>query len=96
MKVGKGSWLGIGSIVSNNINIASGMQSGCWSVVVKDITKPGIYVGVPVREYLMMKVLVLANFGMGLYNFRKELLEELIKQNMKFIFLYHMMNMYLC
>lgn len=28
-----------------------------------------------------MKILVLANFGMGLYNFRKELLEELIKQN---------------
>lgn len=28
-----------------------------------------------------MKVLVLANFGMGLYNFRKELLKELIKQN---------------
>lgn len=28
-----------------------------------------------------MKILVLANFGMGLYNFRKELLEELISQN---------------
>lgn len=28
-----------------------------------------------------MKVLILANFGMGLYNFRKELLEELIDQN---------------
>lgn len=28
-----------------------------------------------------MKILLLANFGMGLYNFRKELLEELIKQN---------------
>ncbi|MDR6121917.1 glycosyltransferase involved in cell wall biosynthesis [Bacillus sp. SLBN-46] len=28
-----------------------------------------------------MKILVLANFGMGLYNFRKELLAELIKQN---------------
>lgn len=28
-----------------------------------------------------MKILVLANFGMGLYNFRKELLEELIKKN---------------
>ncbi|MEK4129098.1 glycosyltransferase family 4 protein [Solibacillus sp. FSL W8-0474] len=27
-----------------------------------------------------MKILVLANFGMGLYNFRKELLEELIRQ----------------
>ncbi|WLR44322.1 glycosyltransferase family 4 protein [Bacillus carboniphilus] len=29
----------------------------------------------------MMKILVLANFGMGLYNFRKELLEKLIEQN---------------
>lgn len=28
-----------------------------------------------------MKILVLANFGMGLYNFRKELLEEIINQN---------------
>jgi len=28
-----------------------------------------------------MKVLVLANFGLGLYNFRKELLEKLIEQN---------------
>lgn len=28
-----------------------------------------------------MKILVLANFGMGLYNFRKELLKELINQN---------------
>lgn len=28
-----------------------------------------------------MKILVLANFGMGLYNFRKELLVELINQN---------------
>ena len=28
-----------------------------------------------------MRILVLANFGMGLYKFRKELLEELIKKN---------------
>lgn len=28
-----------------------------------------------------MKVLILANFGMGLYKFRKELIEELLKQN---------------
>lgn len=28
-----------------------------------------------------MKLLVLANFGMGLYNFRRELLEKLIEQN---------------
>lgn len=30
-----------------------------------------------------MKILVLANFGLGLFNFRKELLEELIKQGNK-------------
>lgn len=28
-----------------------------------------------------MRILVLANFGMGLYNFRKELLEKLVQQN---------------
>lgn len=28
-----------------------------------------------------MRVLILANFGMGLYKFRRELVEELIKRN---------------
>jgi glycosyltransferase involved in cell wall biosynthesis len=32
------------------------------------------------RESKSMKILVLANFGLGLYNFRKELLKELINQ----------------
>lgn len=50
VKVGKLSWLGIGSVVSNNVNITSGCQVGAGSVVVKDITEPGIYVGVPVRR----------------------------------------------
>lgn len=30
-----------------------------------------------------MRILVLANFGMGLYNFRKELLEELVNQDVE-------------
>ena len=50
VKVGKGSWLGIGSVVSNNINICSGCQIGAGAVVVKDITESGTYVGVPVRR----------------------------------------------
>lgn len=50
VKVGQLSWLGIGSIVSNNVNITSGCQVGAGSVVVKDITEPGVYVGVPVRR----------------------------------------------
>lgn len=50
VKVGKGSWLGIGSVVSNNINICSRCKIGAGAVVVKDITESGTYVGVPVRR----------------------------------------------
>ena len=50
VKVGKGSWLGIGSVVSNNINICSGCKIGAGAVGVKDITESGTYVGVPVRR----------------------------------------------
>jgi len=50
VRVGKESWLGIGSVVSNNLNICSGCKVGAGAVVVKDITEPGTYVGVPVRS----------------------------------------------
>lgn len=50
VKVGRKSWLGIGSVVSNNLSIASGCIFGAGAVVVKDITEPGTYVGVPVRR----------------------------------------------
>lgn len=50
VKVGRGSWLGIGSIVSNNVNIISDSKIGAGAVVVRDITEPGTYVGVPVRR----------------------------------------------
>lgn len=50
VKIGKGSWLGIGSVVSNNVNITSGCKVGAGSVVTKDITESGTYVGVPVRR----------------------------------------------
>lgn len=48
--IGKGTWLGIGSVVINNVNICSGCKVGAGAVVVKDITEPGTYVGVPVRR----------------------------------------------
>ncbi len=50
VSIGKDTWLGIGSVVSNNVNICSGCKVGAGAVVVKDITEPGIYVGVPVRR----------------------------------------------
>jgi sugar O-acyltransferase (sialic acid O-acetyltransferase NeuD family) len=50
VKVGQGAWIGIGSIVSNNVKIISRCKIGAGSLVIKDITKVGTYVGVPVRE----------------------------------------------
>lgn len=50
VKIGKGTWLGIGSIVSNNVNIISGSKIGAGAVVVRGITEPGTYAGVPARR----------------------------------------------
>lgn len=50
VEVGQGSWLGIGSLVSNNVRISKGCILGAGSVVIKDITETGTYVGVPVRR----------------------------------------------
>ena len=50
VKIGKGTWLGVGSKVSNNLNITNGCKVGAGAVVVKDITEAGTYVGVPARR----------------------------------------------
>ena len=50
VEIGKRTWVGIGSVISNNVNICSGCKVGAGAVVVKDITEPGTYVGVPVRK----------------------------------------------
>lgn len=50
VKIGKGSWIGIGASISNNVNISSRCMIGAGGVVSKDLTKSGTYVGVPVRK----------------------------------------------
>lgn len=50
VRIGKGTWLGVGSVVSNNLNITSGCKVGAGAAVVKDITEPGTYVGIPSRK----------------------------------------------
>lgn len=45
--VGKGTWIGAGATISNNVSICSNCTVGAGAVVIKDIKKPGIYVGVP-------------------------------------------------
>lgn len=41
------TWIGAGVTVNNNINISVSCMIGAGSLVVKDITEPGIYIGVP-------------------------------------------------
>lgn len=48
--VKKRSWLGIGSIVINNLSITEATVIGAGAVVTKDITKSGVYIGVPARR----------------------------------------------
>lgn len=48
--VGKGSWIGIGSIISNNITVCNECIIGAGGVVLKDIVEAGTYAGVPVRR----------------------------------------------
>ena len=47
--VGKGTWIGAGAIVSNNVDICGNCMIGAGAVVVKDIKEPGTYVGVPAK-----------------------------------------------
>lgn len=50
VRVGMSSWIGIGSMISNNVYIVSNCMIGAGTVVVKDITEIGTYVGVPARK----------------------------------------------
>ena len=50
VKVGHGSWVGIGSVISNNIEIVRGCIIGAGAVVTKDIKQSGIYVGIPAKK----------------------------------------------
>lgn len=50
VSVGKETHIGIGAAVRNNIHICGGCTIGAGAAVVKDITEPGTYVGVPARR----------------------------------------------
>ena len=48
-EIGEHTWIGAGATVSNNVNICGDCMIGAGTVVIKDIDKPGTYVGVPAR-----------------------------------------------
>ena len=48
--VGDFTWIGAGAVVSNHISICADSLIGAGAVVVRDIEKPGTYMGVPARR----------------------------------------------
>lgn len=50
--VGKSSWVGIGTVVNNNLSICERCMIGAGAVVVRNIKEPGTYVGVPARRLI--------------------------------------------
>ncbi|OMC67811.1 acetyltransferase [Paenibacillus odorifer] len=50
VKIGKGAWLGVGSTVSNGLEICNDSKLGAGAVVIKNILELGTYVGVPARK----------------------------------------------
>lgn len=56
VKVGKGSWLGIGSLVSNNISIERGCIVGAGSVVIKNLPANCTAVGTPAKPIKFEKI----------------------------------------
>lgn len=47
--VGEGTWIGPGVTICNNVSICGGCVIGAGAVVIKDIDKPGTYIGLPAR-----------------------------------------------
>ena len=50
VRIGACTWMGAGSVVSNNVSICGDCMIGAGTVVIKDIDVPGTYVGVPARK----------------------------------------------
>ena len=48
--IGKNCWLGVGSLIKNHLDICDDVIIGMGAVVIKSITKPGIYAGNPAKK----------------------------------------------
>lgn len=55
VSVGKSTWIGIGTSVSNNLSICADCMIGAGAVVVKNIDEAGTYVGVPAKQILFFE-----------------------------------------
>lgn len=48
--IGNRTWIGAGATVSNGISVCQDCMIGAGAVVIKEITEPGTYIGVPARK----------------------------------------------
>lgn len=48
--IGRKNWIGIGSIIINNVSICEGCKIGAGAVIVRNINEAGTYVGVPAKK----------------------------------------------
>lgn len=51
--IGHRTWIGVGATVTNNVNICGDCMVGAGAVVIKDIRKPGTYIGLPAEHRLV-------------------------------------------
>lgn len=56
VKIGSGTWVGVGACVVNNVEICGGCTIGAGAAVIKNIGEAGTYVGVPTEKSTNTKV----------------------------------------
>ncbi len=50
MTVGRDTFIGAGATIVNGVSICGGVIIGAGAVVVRDVTEPGTYAGVPAKR----------------------------------------------
>lgn len=50
MVIGKGSFIGTSAVINAGVSIAPGCVVGAMSLVTKDLTEPGVYMGIPAKK----------------------------------------------
>lgn len=50
MVIGKGSFIGTNVVINAGVKIAPGCVVGAMSLVTKDLTEPGVYMGIPAKK----------------------------------------------
>lgn len=49
VSIGEGCWIGAGGTISNNLTITDGTIVGAGALVIRNISKNGVYIGVPTK-----------------------------------------------